>query len=276
MTIKLDDYQFYCSYDNTQIPPENIPVIFLHGFTGSSTDWQKICPAIDSRFAPVSIDLFGHGQSDSPTDISYYGAEGITTQIDSVFKHFNISNAILCGYSMGGRAALAFSLKYPAKVKALILESSTAGIDDVDDRSKRKVDDFELALRIDDLGVEKFIDYWLNLPIFSSQKSLPTQIQKMTREQKLKNSPVGLINSLKGFSSGVMQSYWGQLQNLNCPVQLIAGELDTKYVQINQSMFNNIKNAEFEIIRDCGHNTHLEKPREFVSLLNRFIGIFFE
>ena len=48
-------------------------------------------------------------------------------------KFSNISqrtNSFLIGYSMGGRAALSYAVKYPEKLAGLILESTSAGIAD--------------------------------------------------------------------------------------------------------------------------------------------------
>jgi 2-succinyl-6-hydroxy-2,4-cyclohexadiene-1-carboxylate synthase len=47
-------------------------VIFLHGFTGSSKDWEEIIPRLSPSFNYYAIDLIGHGNSDSPPDKKFY------------------------------------------------------------------------------------------------------------------------------------------------------------------------------------------------------------
>jgi 2-succinyl-6-hydroxy-2,4-cyclohexadiene-1-carboxylate synthase len=71
-----------------------------------------------------------------------------------------------------------------------------------------------------------------------------------------------------------MMHLWKQLMELNIPVQLIAGEYDKKYVEINQRMKERMPGSSIEIIQSSGHITHLERPAEFVSLINRFLQNF--
>ncbi len=272
MRIELDNYSFYCSYKADDLKSGKHPIVFLHGFSGSSENWEYVEKSIDDLFAPVTIDLFGHGQSDSPSENMYYTSEGIIKQIERTLLFLNTKQATLCGYSMGGRAVLSFALQYPKTVKALVLESSTAGLDNNLQRIERLKQDAKLANLIKLNGIEWFTDYWLNLPMFSSQKKLSSKLQNKIRSGKLNNCVSGLVNSLKGFGAGSMQSYWERLSELRMPVKLIVGEYDNKYIAINNKLHNKLPYSELSIIEDCGHNTHLEKPAEFVSLVNNFVG----
>ena len=51
------------------------------------------------------------------------------------------------------------------------------------------------------------------------------------------------------------------------PVLLIAGELDTKYVDIARRMGAAILDARVEVIDGAGHACHLEQPARFRQLL---------
>ena len=48
------------------------PIVFLHGYTGSTRNWALTVPALRDRFRCISIDLPGHGQSEGPTDTAFY------------------------------------------------------------------------------------------------------------------------------------------------------------------------------------------------------------
>ena len=50
---------------------------------------------------------------------------------------------------MGGRVSLCYASQYPSKIKGMILESSTAGIENIDERKERLQNDFKLAERIE-------------------------------------------------------------------------------------------------------------------------------
>ena len=43
-------------------------VILVHGYTCDETAWTDQTPALAKRYRVVTLDLPGHGKSDSPTD----------------------------------------------------------------------------------------------------------------------------------------------------------------------------------------------------------------
>src|SRR4030067_3365593 len=120
-------------------------LLFLHGFTGSSDDWKSIVPHVNQNFSSFGIDLIGHGKSSSPDNIEFYSANAIANQISSIIGHTIKRKVIPVGYSMGGRAALSFTIKYPEMVEALILESTAPGIEDEKVREERIKKDEEVA-----------------------------------------------------------------------------------------------------------------------------------
>jgi 2-succinyl-6-hydroxy-2,4-cyclohexadiene-1-carboxylate synthase len=249
----------------------NPPVIFLHGFTGSFSDWQFLFQKLPRGYTPYAIDLVGHGKSSIPSDPSLYSAQAITKQMLELIDYLQLDKVILAGYSMGGRAALAFALEHPHRLKGLILESSTAGIIDESQRQERRASDFSLADFIEHNPLERFVDYWMNLPLFASQKKLSEEVYAGIRQSKMKNSPRGLANSLRGFSTGIMPQMWDKLQAITCRTLLISGELDAKFTNINAAISRIIRHSVHEVIEGSGHNTHLEKPVFFLNLLYEYL-----
>lgn len=247
------------------------PILFLHGFTGSADDWAFLFDKLDDRYAPLAIDLPGHGNSSAPENIEPYLEESIVEQIDKLLHRLKLSSLVLCGYSMGGRAALSFAVKYPEKVEALILESSTAGIIPDDDRRKRIEDDNKLAERILNIGVNRFIEEWYDKPLFRSIRENDELFNKLIAGKKI-NDAIGLANSLKGFSTGRMSNHWESLMNLAMPLLLVTGENDRKFFEINRRMCELIPGAEHVSIPSAGHIAHLEKDGDFVIFLNSFLS----
>lgn len=247
-------------------------LFFLHGFTGSGKDWSLTSKNIIEDYELVTVDLIGHGRSDSPQAKEHYTAGEIVKQLDKSFSEHTKDKFFLCGYSMGGRAALNYAVHYPGKLKALILESSTAGIKEDDLRKERTAADEKLADFIMKHSVEEFIDYWMNIDLFSTQKRFSNDKLKKIKEEKLTNKRIGLANSLRGFSTGKMEPLYDQLKIINCPVLLLTGELDTRYTAISAGMKDLFANAEHKIIKNSGHNTHLEEPQKFIDEVNWFLA----
>ena len=142
------------------------------------------------------------------------------------------------------------------------MESSTAGIEDISERKTRVENDFLLSDNIKERGIDWFMDFWLNIPLFSNLKSI-MDIEEI-KNIRSKNNVTGLSNMLAGFSTGLMSSYWEELYYLDFPVLLLCGEMDEKYTKI--------KNVRINIIENCGHNTHLEKPELFTKFVVGFLN----
>jgi len=171
---------------------------------------------------------------------------------------------------MGGRAALSYCCKYHPDIRAAILESSTAGIRNFEQKKERVEFDFLLSERIRTEGVDKFLDYWFSIPLFESLKDIDNL--ENVKNQRKQNSVIGLSNMLAGFSTGLMPDYWDRLRNINFPVLLISGELDEKYTQINSEMSKLIPESEHIIVKNCGHNVHLENPELFIKFVDQFLN----
>jgi 2-succinyl-6-hydroxy-2,4-cyclohexadiene-1-carboxylate synthase len=247
-------------------------LLFLHGFTGSTDDWRPIVPNINQNFSSLGIDLIGHGKSSSPDNIEFYSANAIANQINNILELTVKRKIIPVGYSMGGRAALNFVVKYPAMVEALILESTTAGIEDGNLREQRVKKDEEIASFIETNSLEKFTDFWMDLELFNTQRRFSEERRKQIKLTRMKNNPAGLKNSLLGFGTGTMPSIFNQLKDIKCKTLLITGELDTKFTNINKEIVKLIPKAEHKIIKNAGHNTHLEEPKTFINTLNNFLN----
>ncbi len=81
--------------------------ILLHGFTGSSQNWQTLLPSLTPHFQILTLDILGHGRSASPPDPTrYHMAQVAADSALLLLDQQTDQPAHLLGYSMGGRLAL--------------------------------------------------------------------------------------------------------------------------------------------------------------------------
>jgi 2-succinyl-6-hydroxy-2,4-cyclohexadiene-1-carboxylate synthase len=247
-------------------------LVLLHGFTGSATSWGTLLDDLARLgMRVIALDMLGHGQSDAPDDPQRYSMQYCQADIISILQTLGIKRgeAILLGYSMGGRIALycAFSGYF----RALILESASPGLATPAEREQRRVSDEALAERIEREGIETFVNDWEQLPLFASQRNLPIEYWNVQRVQRLANRVHGLANSLRGIGTGV-QPHLGQcLPTLTIPVILITGKLDSKFCSIAQQMAQQLPEVQLQIVPNTGHTVHLEQPSLFFTLVHNFI-----
>jgi 2-succinyl-6-hydroxy-2,4-cyclohexadiene-1-carboxylate synthase len=248
------------------------PVLLLHGFTGCVSAWgEEVRGALCTRNRLVAVDLLGHGESDKPIAARRYALDNTVCDLCEVLDQLSIERAVWVGYSMGGRIALGGAVRRPDRVSALVLEGASPGIPDESGRRERAASDDALARMLEAQGLERFVERWLDQPLFRTQKRLgPEQLGRM-RELRLRNAPAALAACLRGLGTGMQPSFWEQLAEVRVPVLLVAGELDEKFRRIAETMQRTLPRAQLEIIPEAGHTTHLEQPEAFVSGVQGFL-----
>ncbi len=255
---------------NVEISGEGPAVLLLHGFTGSSQTWDPF-QGIWDEFTTVAVDIIGHGKSESPADPARFTIDSCIDDLIALLDQLEIRRCGLLGYSMGSRIAVRFALRHPQRLWALVLESASAGIDDSAQRRERLTSDQELADRIESEGVEKFVNYWQQIPIWASQASLSAESRQQLRGQRLTNNPLGLANSLRGMGAASDEPIMSQIGSLAMPALLVAGSFDTRYTEIATEMAAALAAAELNVIEDAGHAVHLEKPGRFAGVVTDFL-----
>lgn len=273
MFIEFDSVKINFEYLRPEV--KNLPyLILLHGFTGSLEDWYQFENFFPKDINLVGIDLIGHGKSDSPPALGYYSTKSIIRQIKKVKETITGKKIFLLGYSMGGRAALNYVIDFPYDINGVILESTTAGIINSAIRFERERNDKNLADYILSNPIESFVDDWMNREIFQTQKNLSESVLGEIRNRKLDCSQIGLANSLLGFGTGIMEPVFDKLQNIKCNVQLICGELDKKFADINAYMNKLLPKSNLVIISNSGHNVHLEETKQYADVVYSFVGAY--
>ncbi len=248
--------------------------VLLHGFSGSSQDWTEIAPRLRAMDrGVVAIDLIGHGKTQAPEEPARYTMPETVRDLDQILTRLGVAEADWIGYSMGGRVALHFALAFPTRVRTLVLESTSAGIEDAGARQKRRESDNALARRIEERGVEWFADYWSALPLFETQWELPSATLALLRQRRLASRPTGLADSLRGMGQGAHEYVGDRLGALRCDVLLLAGSRDPKYVDVARRLAALIPGSRCIIVPEAGHAVHLETPEAFAESLAAYWNV---
>jgi 2-succinyl-6-hydroxy-2,4-cyclohexadiene-1-carboxylate synthase len=249
------------------------PVLLLHGFMGSIETWAPhIAVCARHGLRAIAVDLIGHGGSDAPVDPARYRMERCVEDLVDLLDILGIERAAVLGYSMGGRLALQLAASAAERVSALMLESASPGIADPAERRRRAEADELLAEALERDGLEAFVDRWAGQPLFASQATLPADVRARVRDQRLRQRPIGLANSLRGLSAGRQAPVWDRLPALHVPTLLVVGALDEKYRALGRAMAEALPRARLAVVPGAGHTVHLEQPRAFDELILGFLG----
>jgi len=270
MEVKTDNLTLYVKGHYSSADPRP-PLIFLHGFTLSAEEWAPLYSSYSNEFQPLGVDLIGHGNSSIPDAPKSYRMESCVVQLAQLCRNLEIETASWIGYSMGGRVLLSLAVRHPTFVRSMVLESTSPGIEDEAKRAERKREDKRLAEFIQQNPIGKFVDRWMNNPIFDSQQQVDRARIQETRRIRLEQSRKGLALSLQNMGRGAMPPLWNHLQSLKMPALLITGELDEDHLFICQQMHRALAASRSIVAGKTGHNVHLERPGYFTEVTLDFL-----
>lgn len=94
------------------------PALFIvHGLYGSGDNWLSIGRELASDFTVYLIDLRNHGNSPHSAEHNY---SVMANDLFGLYKREQLSELVIIGHSMGGKAAMTLTLEHPGIVKKLI------------------------------------------------------------------------------------------------------------------------------------------------------------
>ncbi|NEP87952.1 MAG: alpha/beta hydrolase [Okeania sp. SIO2C2] len=102
---------------------DNTPILLLHGFDSSIFEYRRLLPLLAAQNQTFAVDLLGFGFTDRLANLKI-NPQAIATHLYYFWKSLINQPVILVGASMGGAAAIDFTLTYPEVVKKLVLIDS--------------------------------------------------------------------------------------------------------------------------------------------------------
>jgi len=170
------------------------------------------------------------------------------------------------GYSRGGRLALHMAGRHPGRVLSLLTVGAHAGLEE-DAREGRRRGDDALAQRIENDGLESFVNYWSSLPLFAGMERRGPAFVAQVRAERMTNHVAGLACSLRGMGAGAMDPVWDELAHVAFPCTFVAGQLDHGYVSSARRLAASVPDGRVEVVPRSGHTVHQERPEAFAHVL---------
>jgi len=101
------------------------PILLIMGLSYPSYMWHRTRPGLAARYRTIAFDNRGVGQSDVPP--GPYSMPMMAADAAAALDAAGIDTAHVLGFSMGGMIAQEFALRYPQRVKSLILGCTSPG-----------------------------------------------------------------------------------------------------------------------------------------------------
>ena len=95
---------------------EGQPLIIVHGLFGSIANWRAVARELSQQYQVFVVDQRNHGDSPHVNSMSYVD---MAADLDEFVCTHDITDFILCGHSMGGKAAMAYALSEYESLKKM-------------------------------------------------------------------------------------------------------------------------------------------------------------
>ncbi len=230
-------------------------ILFFPGFLGHRRTFERISALLGERNCHTVL-LTGHGDPGA-TFISSYTQE--VRRIAALVATFPAPR-VLVGYSMGGRLTLSLVSNHSDLAERLVLLSARGGLATLGERSARRAADEIWAHRLSTWPLSSVLDAWDAQPLFASRRRLASTLRARERRYRLTHNPFALAGALRALGLAQMPSQPEQLGRLAIPVQVLAGELDQKFVTLGRSLAAQLPQGRFSVVDGAGHDLVLEAP----------------
>ena len=243
------------------------PILLIHGFDSSLLEFRRLFPLLAKKQTIWALDLLGFGFTQRNLNIPL-NPENIKTHLYHFWKTLIKQPVILAGASMGGAAAIDFTLTYPEAVEKLILIDS-AGL------AKQPA-----------IGKFMFppLDYFATE--FLRNPKVRQNISQATYFDKSFASPDARIcaalhlkcpdwnKSLIAFTkNGGYGSFASQISTLEQETLILWGKQDQILGTKDAGKFAKaVPNSKLVWIDNCGHVPHLEKPNLTAEAILDFVN----
>jgi 2-succinyl-6-hydroxy-2,4-cyclohexadiene-1-carboxylate synthase len=260
--IKTSEYHWNYTLTGDRYLP---PLLLLHGWMGSSEDYNQVIELLRSQYYCISIDLPGHGKTKVIGDDRSYDFIETTNGIIQLLDDLEIDRTAITGYSFGGRLALYLALEYPDRFDRVMLESTSPGLATEVERQARIVSDANIIRQLETVKFADFVTDWYRQKIFTgieTHRDFPSLL-----DRRMTNNPNNLAKSLK-YAGLATQPYLGDKLKVHPqPILLLVGALDRKFVSIAQTLTQTSPHITLKIIPHSSHNIHFQQPDSWVLKL---------
>lgn len=237
-------------------------ILLIHGLGGNHAVWFHQVAHFAARHTVVTMSQRGFAPSEG--DLHRYDVALLARDAVAVLDAAGVERAVVVGQSMGGWTALRLALDRPARVRALVLADTLAGIRDaaIDENQRRMVATANESRE----GPPKLGHHPALSPAFSE------------REPAL----AVLYQSLASFGSPSPASIAGQLATVRAdddamkrsrvPTLFVVGSDDRLFPpSVVTRAAERLASSRVQVIEGAGHSPYFETPEAWNAAVQSFI-----
>ncbi len=237
------------------------PVLLIMGLSFTHDMWYRVTPGLAGEYRAILFDNRGIGLSDVPR--GPYSMRRMASDARAVLDAAGVESAHVIGASMGGMIAQELALRYPERVRSLMLGcTSSSGL-------LGKWPQFRYAPRGWKGRSREEREHSLRALLYADT-TMPERIEEDVRIR------CGCAWCYKGVLSqlaGILTwSAYRRLPGIRVPTLVVHGDQDRLVPPENgRVVASRIPGARFQLIRDAGHVLITDQPEACVEAIRGFL-----
>jgi 3-oxoadipate enol-lactonase len=239
-------------------------IVLSHALGQDGSMWDVVANELASTCRVICPDTRGHGRSQIPAEplsLTELAADAARL-IDDLAAGEPV---VWVGLSMGGLIGQELALRFPDKVRALVLANTTSG----HNPAAREAIGQRIAT-VESHGMQAISTP--TMARFFSAEFRAAQPATVARHQRLLEStdPEGYTACASALCDA---DFAGKLQHIRVPTLVIAGSQDeTTPVDTAMLLARGIARAEMVTLQGCAHLSAVEQPHAFAEVLGEFVA----
>ncbi len=232
---------------------EGTILLLLHGLFGALGNFVHVIDHFSKKYK-ISIPLLPIYE----LPILESTVNGLVKFVHKYIEYKNYKSVVLVGNSLGGHIALLYALKYPAKVKAVVLTGSSG-----------LFESNGLGEGFPQRGNYEYIKERAAYTFYDPKTATKELVDEVFDAVNNRNKVLRIISTAK---SAMKNNLAKALPKIKAPTFLIWGK-DDKITPpyVGEEFKKLIPNAELQFIDKCGHAPMMETPEKFNSFLEDFL-----
>lgn len=228
-------------------------LMLLHGLFGALSNYHHLIMHFSENHT-VCVPLLPLFEL-SPEETS---VRRMVTYVSDLVKLKGYNDMVVVGNSLGGHIALLYILDEPEKVKALVLTASSGLFEEAFGSSYPRKSDYE------------YIKTKTQSTFYEPEMATKDLVDEVF---DIVNNREKALRVLYMARSALKHNIREHISSITVPVLLIWGKDDTITPAFVGEEFHKLfPNSELHILDHCGHAPMMEKPEEFISLLENFVN----
>ena len=244
-------------------------LVLAYGIGGNADMWDVNRDALAAQHRLVLWEPRGHARSDSPEDPARYSFQRWALDLKTVLDVLRIRKAHVGGLSLGAGIATRFALRFPARVRSLVVtnSSSAAGLPLSVENLVMRARSIEITLT---KGMDAMAEFAMAAnPNLSERLAIEPAAKEEFYEEYRRLSPIGYANSLRALLA--MDHITDQLPRLRVPVLLIGGDRDPSLAPM-KVMHRKVRGSKLVVLSPASHFGNRDQPEAWNRTVLEFLA----